>query len=217
MSIVNSPFAHQVNGKWFLSSHAMPQSQTMLEYQAQVRGAYGSLRGVKFAAQGVDYDHFELSLGDLCPQRSEKTGADLDLTAWAAAEYAIGRPFHFVSGQRVICNGYSGAVKDMLGNGLVEVRLAAGLVCVSAAYPDVFPDPLDFVWRPVPEQDKLVLFNRTGREFSVLRRSKGKWLAETGETFRKRDEAMRVMEAYVRDRIRTERDERASRATAYAN
>lgn len=217
MSIVNSPFAHQVNGKWFLSSHAVPQSQTMREYQVQVRGAYGNLRGVKFAELGVDYDHFELSLGELFPRRSEKTGTDLDLDLWAAAEYAIGRPFHFVPGQGVICNGHRGAVKDMQGNGLVEVRLASGQVCVSAAYPDVFPDPLDFVWRPVPGQDKLILFNRTGREFIALRRSKGKWLAETGETFRKRDEAMRAMEAWARNRIRTECDERASRSTALAN
>jgi hypothetical protein len=31
----------------------------------------------------------------------------------------------------------------MHDNGMVEVRLASGLVCVSATYPDVFPDPLD--------------------------------------------------------------------------
>ena len=85
MSIVNSPFAHQVNGRWYVSSHAVPQSRTMREYKAQVRGAYGSLRGVKFAAQGVDYDHFALSLGDLFPHGSENPVGSLR-NSWEASK-----------------------------------------------------------------------------------------------------------------------------------
>lgn len=49
-------------------------------------------------------------------------------------------------GDQVICNGYPGMVtrtKDSPGSswmaGMVEVRLAAGLVCVADSPPDVIP------------------------------------------------------------------------------
>jgi hypothetical protein len=87
----------------------------------------------------------------------------MDLNIWAAAEYAIGQPFFFPEGQRVICNGYPGIVAQMYDKGIVEVRLGTGRVCCSATYPDVYPDPLDLVWRMEPPVDRLTLFNRTGR------------------------------------------------------
>ncbi|ABO60383.1 hypothetical protein LA345_36535 (plasmid) [Burkholderia vietnamiensis] len=53
--------------------------------------------------------------------------------------FAIGQKFAFEPGQRVICNGYPGAVRGMYTEGMVEVRLDAGLVCVPASYPDCYP------------------------------------------------------------------------------
>jgi hypothetical protein len=140
----------------------------------------------------------------------------MDLRIWAAAEHAIGRPFFFVAGQRVICSGYPGTVKEMYGKGMVDVRLESGEVCVSAAFPECFPDPLDFVWTPEPDMSKLTLFNRTGREFMTLRQKGRKWTADTGEVFGRREDAMRAAEQYACWRIQTEVDERTSRATAYA-
>lgn len=102
----------------------------------------------------------------------------MDLNIWAAAEYAIGQPFFFLEGQRVICNGHPGVVAGMYDKGIVEVRLGSGRVCCSAAYPDVYPDPLDLIWRMEPTLDRLTLFNRTGREFIVLRRQGRKWVSE---------------------------------------
>jgi hypothetical protein len=58
MSIIETPFAHQVKGTWYFSSHALPQALTLKAYKTQVRNAYGNLRGVIFATQGVDYQHF---------------------------------------------------------------------------------------------------------------------------------------------------------------
>lgn len=54
-------------------------------------------------------------------------------------DYAIGQRFTFEPGQRVVANGYPGAVKRMYTEGMVEVRLEAGLVCVPASYPDCYP------------------------------------------------------------------------------
>jgi hypothetical protein len=139
----------------------------------------------------------------------------MDLNIWAAAEYAIGQPFFFPEGQRVICNGYPGIVAQMYDKGIVEVRLGTGRVCCSATYPDVYPDPLDLVWRMEPPVDRLTLFNRTGREFVVLRRQGRKWVSETGETHRRCEAAMRAAEQYARVRIQTEVDERTSRLTAH--
>lgn len=140
----------------------------------------------------------------------------MNLAIWAAAEYAIGHPFFFVTGRKVICNGFPGVVQKDSGRGLVEVRLESGEVCVSAAYPDCYPDPLDFRWVPAPDMRKLSLFNHTGREFLVLRQKGRKWTAETGEVFTRREDAMRAAEQYARWRIQAEVDERTSRATAYA-
>ncbi|KVV07373.1 hypothetical protein WK77_16420 [Burkholderia ubonensis] len=53
--------------------------------------------------------------------------------------YTIGQRFTFEAGQRVVANGYPGAVKQMYSEGMVEVRLESGLVCVPASYPDCYP------------------------------------------------------------------------------
>ncbi|WP_206146819.1 hypothetical protein [Burkholderia sp. Tr-20390] len=53
--------------------------------------------------------------------------------------YTLGQRFTFEPGQRVIANGYPGAVARMYTEGMVEVRLAAGLVCIPASYPDCYP------------------------------------------------------------------------------
>ncbi|MEX3556207.1 MAG: hypothetical protein VB131_06395 [Burkholderia gladioli] len=69
--------------------------------------------------------------------------------------YAIGQRFTFEPGQRVIANGYPGAVKGMYTEGMVEVRLDAGLVCVPASYPDCYPsdrpDPANLPRMPSTE------------------------------------------------------------------
>lgn len=87
--IIQSPFAHHVNHKWYLSSHAVPAVTTIKAYREQVRQAYGNLRGVKFAAQGIDYTHFVLRNGVLDP---EKTSHDIGsmLHSWALANQPAG-------------------------------------------------------------------------------------------------------------------------------
>ena len=77
----------------------------------------------------------------------------IDLDAWVREHlaesqpaYAIGQPFDFTEGERVICNGYPGTIDRVLTGqlaGMVEVRLARGFVCVSACYPDCYPAPSD--------------------------------------------------------------------------
>lgn len=57
--------------------------------------------------------------------------------------YVTGQRFSFKRNDPVICNGYPGtivAVKDGQLKGMVEVRLPGGEVCVSASYPDCYPD-----------------------------------------------------------------------------
>ncbi|MGF6604757.1 hypothetical protein P3T23_009513 [Paraburkholderia sp. GAS448] len=87
--IIQSPFAHHVNHKWYLSSHAVPAVDTIKAYRDQVRQAYGHLRGVKFAAQGIDYTHFVLRDGVLDPV---KTSHDIGsmLKYWALANQPSG-------------------------------------------------------------------------------------------------------------------------------
>lgn len=54
--------------------------------------------------------------------------------------YEVGEKFTFVKGQSVICNGYPGTVQRMYDADMVEVRLERGAVCVSASYPDCYPN-----------------------------------------------------------------------------
>ena len=56
--------------------------------------------------------------------------------------YKDGQKFDFKVGDKVICNGYEGAIISWYSEGMVEVRLSRGSVCVSACYPDCYP--LDF-------------------------------------------------------------------------
>lgn len=67
-----------------------------------------------------------------------------EVTAVTAAQkqhpFAIGHRFTFAPGQAVTCNGYPGTVKRMYSEGMVEVRVPGGLVCVSASYPDCYPN-----------------------------------------------------------------------------
>lgn len=53
--------------------------------------------------------------------------------------YAVGQRFTFEHGQAVNCNGYPGTVQGMYSEGMVNVRLASGLVCVPASFPDCYP------------------------------------------------------------------------------
>lgn len=58
--------------------------------------------------------------------------------------YELGQKFVFVQGQAVICNRQEGVVSAVLTGeleGMVEVRLERGEVCVSANYPDCYPKP----------------------------------------------------------------------------
>ena len=57
--------------------------------------------------------------------------------------YRIGHRFKFEPGQAVVCNGYPGTVAGMYSEGMVEVRVPGGLVCVSASYPDCYPRPAE--------------------------------------------------------------------------
>lgn len=86
---VHSPFAHRINQKWHLSSHAAPAPATIKEYRDLVRQANGNLRGVAFAAQGIDYTHFVAQDGEFSP---EPTGHDTGsmLNAWALANRPSG-------------------------------------------------------------------------------------------------------------------------------
>ncbi len=90
--IIQSPFAHYVNHRWHLSSHAVPAANTIKAYREQVRQAYGNLRGVKFAAQGIDYTHFVVRNGVLDPA---KTSHDISsmLKYWALANQPSG--YHY--------------------------------------------------------------------------------------------------------------------------
>lgn len=56
------------------------------------------------------------------------------------ATFEIGKKFEFKRGDRVICNGYPGRVIQMYCEGMVEVRMESGVVCVSANFPDCYPD-----------------------------------------------------------------------------
>jgi hypothetical protein len=87
--IIQSPFAHHVKRKWYLSSNAVPAASTIKAYREQVRQAYGNLRGVKFAAQGIDYTHFVVRNGVLDP---EKTSHDIGsmLKYWTLANQPSG-------------------------------------------------------------------------------------------------------------------------------
>lgn len=53
--------------------------------------------------------------------------------------YSRGQKFDLKSGDRVMCNGFYGRVIRKYCEGMVEVRLARGEVCVSASYPDCYP------------------------------------------------------------------------------
>ncbi|VVE17262.1 MULTISPECIES: hypothetical protein [Pandoraea] len=87
--IIESPFAHCVNHKWYLSSHAVPAVDTIKAYREQVRQSYGQLRGVKFAAQGIDYTHFVLRDGVLNPERTNYDIGSM-LKYWALANQPSG-------------------------------------------------------------------------------------------------------------------------------
>lgn len=60
-------------------------------------------------------------------------------TASPSSTFTLGQKIQFEPGQKVICNGYPGAVVRMYSEGMVEVRLPGGVVCVSASYPDCYP------------------------------------------------------------------------------
>ena len=55
--------------------------------------------------------------------------------------YPVGKVFAFNPGDPVIANGYPGTVVRMYSEGMVEVRLPGGLVCIPASYPDCYPAP----------------------------------------------------------------------------
>lgn len=54
-------FYHLVNGHWYRSIDARTVAKTMEEYTAQVRQAYGNVRGVKFCDSTT---HEETFIGD---------------------------------------------------------------------------------------------------------------------------------------------------------
>lgn len=59
-------------------------------------------------------------------------------------QYTTGQRFSFKVGDKVICNGYDGAVRVVCNGqlqGMVEVQLDRGGVCTSASYPDCYPRP----------------------------------------------------------------------------
>ncbi len=58
------------------------------------------------------------------------------------SKYQVGQAFNFKQGDKVICNGFEGIVRKVLDgklDGMVEVRLGSGEVCVSASFPNVYP------------------------------------------------------------------------------
>ena len=60
----------------------------------------------------------------------------------AKPPYVLGQTFAFTPDQVVICNGYPGRISQILTGeleGMVEVKLASGYVCVSACYPNCYP------------------------------------------------------------------------------
>lgn len=78
------------------------------------------------------------SLGDLADailQEVHRGGEQKQPTG----RYALGQRFEFRDRQHVICNGYSGVVTKKL-EGMVEVQLKSGVACVTANFPDCYPD-----------------------------------------------------------------------------
>lgn len=57
--------------------------------------------------------------------------------------HTAGQRFDFKRNDPVICNGYPWTITKVLDGqleGMVEVRLPGGEVCVSASYPSCYPD-----------------------------------------------------------------------------
>lgn len=138
----------------------------------------------------------------------------------ADRRFSTGQRFKFVSGQAVVCNGYPGTVQRMYGEHQVEVHVPGGLTCVSAAYPDCYPDPdaspTAFFWQTDPRnRDRTTLFNRAGREFISVDRRGAKWIAETGQTYTCAPAARAAMERWALWRLITEGEEQESRRTAF--
>ena len=68
--MLESKFAHYVNGRWYLSSNVSgPEAATLKAYRASVRRVYGNLRGVRFASQGEDYVSIARVVGEVVPIR----------------------------------------------------------------------------------------------------------------------------------------------------
>lgn len=57
--------------------------------------------------------------------------------AYDREQIARGNPDHLRVGQKVTTSGYAGTIVRQYSAGMFEVRLASGLVCVSAA--DILP------------------------------------------------------------------------------
>ncbi|ONQ43704.1 hypothetical protein, partial [Burkholderia cenocepacia] len=87
--IINSTLAHCIDETWHLSAEAAPAVPTIKAYRAHVQQAYGHLRGVKFAGQGIDYSHFVRLDGSLVPVMLNH---DLStrFVLWATANQPIG-------------------------------------------------------------------------------------------------------------------------------
>lgn len=70
-----------------------------------------------------------------------------------AAQYSVGQRFQFAPGQAVVCNGHPGTVVSMYSEGMVEVRLPGGLVCVCASFPDCYPRSAEASPQPERQPD----------------------------------------------------------------
>ncbi|CAJ6624428.1 Uncharacterised protein [Burkholderia pseudomallei] len=104
---------------------------------------HARLHETRIAAEGIDLidgqEVGSVSPEQLQPQEAVGIACRKHESEPEGLHYAIGQRFTFEPGQPVIANGYPGAVKRMYTEGMVEVRLDAGLVCVPASYPDCYP------------------------------------------------------------------------------
>jgi len=125
-------------------------------FAATIRARMG-LRGPWNAPETLppDDDVFELSSGafarfhagawrtpsddfqEACEQEAVAEGM---LGDWRHL-YAPLAHFDLKSGDRILCNGFSGTVRARYDESMVEVRVPGGEVCVSASYPNCNPGP----------------------------------------------------------------------------
>lgn len=102
-------------------------------------------------------------------------------------EFQVGEKFKFQPGDKVVGDGYRGAVIGMYSEGMVEVRLPGGAVCIPAYYPDCYPAVRNGV-EIVTDGQHIGVVKEVGTQFVTMDAGRGRLVAIEANRFDKMPE-----------------------------